>query len=617
MDYFRETSCYRPCEEGSPPRICYYNWTLQNYKTMGPACRNCPANVTDCFQNQCITADGYERGIIAVNNQLPGPSIQVCFGDRIIVDVVNRIPGQTTTIHWHGTDQIGTPHMDGVPMITQCPISQTTTFRYDFKADTFGTLYWHSHNGFQKQDGIQGAMVVRRPTSLEPNSHLYDYDLASHVIFVSDWMKSSAGEHLPGLETHDKFQNPDSILINGKGRKEMDGLYAETPLYLFRVRQGKNYRFRIVGGMCTSCAYKFSISHHTLLVIAVDGCPVEPVRVNSIDMYGGERYDFVLEASEEVRSYWIHVEAIGNCEELQLYSLGILRYSGAKSQFLDDPGYTSHHDEKVLNPYNGTCSKRHEGVCIHQLIGLEPVAHRVTAQDPDVSFSLRFGFHTFSVEDLSQHREYETYFEPSSNRRMSSVVNNISFSFPSSPLLSQRHDVKQSVVCPKGQDGAPRCPLGSGSYCQCLHIIQIPLCAVAQFILIDKGNGGVNHPFHLHGYSFYVIAMGTFENGQTEDDIIEGLHRGTLEISKNPPFRDTIAVPASGYTVIRILARNPGYWFFHCHVLYHGTTGMALVLQVGEDSDMPRPPPGFPKCGDYVPAVYDEKRRTFSTYSMG
>lgn len=52
--------------------------------------------------------------------------------------------------------------------------------------------------------------------------------------------------------------------------------------------------------------------------------------------------------------------------------------------------------------------------------------------------------------------------------------------------------------------------------------------------------------------------MGTFENGQTEEDIIEGLHRGTLEISKNPPFRDTIAVPASGYTVIRILARNPG-----------------------------------------------------------
>jgi hypothetical protein len=65
---------------------------------------------------------------------------------------------------------------------------------------------------------------------------------------------------------------------------------------------------------------------------------------------------------------------------------------------------------QVLNPYNGACSLRDEGVCIHQLVSLEPVAHRVTAHAPDLSFTLRFGFHTVSVEDLSHHREYETYF---------------------------------------------------------------------------------------------------------------------------------------------------------------------------------------------------------------
>jgi FtsP/CotA-like multicopper oxidase with cupredoxin domain len=68
----------------------------------------------------------------------------------------------------------------------------------------------------------------------------------------------------------------------------MDEESAETPLNVFRVRQGKKYRFRIVGGMCTSCAYKLSISHHTLLVIATDGCPVDPVRVSSIDIFGGK-----------------------------------------------------------------------------------------------------------------------------------------------------------------------------------------------------------------------------------------------------------------------------------------------------------------------------------------
>jgi len=73
--------------------------------------------------------------------------LQVCLGDRIIVDVVNNLPGQSTTIHWHGTEQKGTPHMDGVPMVTQCPITEYTTFRYDFTATRVGTLYWHSHSG--------------------------------------------------------------------------------------------------------------------------------------------------------------------------------------------------------------------------------------------------------------------------------------------------------------------------------------------------------------------------------------------------------------------------------------------------------------------------------------
>jgi Putative multicopper oxidases len=76
------------------------------------------------------------------------------------------------------------------------------------------------------------------------------------------------------------------------------------------------------------------------------------------------------------------------------------------------------------------------------------------------------------------------------------------------------------------------------------------------FIL--TGGGGINHPFHMHGYYFNVIAMGKFKNGRNEDHVIEDLRRGTLKISKSPAFKDTIAVPASGYSVIRILADNPG-----------------------------------------------------------
>lgn len=79
---------------------------------------------------QCVLADGVERGILTVNRMIPGPSIQVCEGDRVVVDVENHMEGMEVTIHWHGILQKGTQYYDGVPFVTQCPIQQGNTFRY-------------------------------------------------------------------------------------------------------------------------------------------------------------------------------------------------------------------------------------------------------------------------------------------------------------------------------------------------------------------------------------------------------------------------------------------------------------------------------------------------------
>jgi len=54
---------------------------------------------------------------------------------------------ESTSIHWHGHHQRGTPYMDGVPYITQCPIPPKSSFRYHYTADTPGTHFWHSHSG--------------------------------------------------------------------------------------------------------------------------------------------------------------------------------------------------------------------------------------------------------------------------------------------------------------------------------------------------------------------------------------------------------------------------------------------------------------------------------------
>jgi Multicopper oxidase len=65
-----------------------------------------------------VTFNGIERGLITVNRQLPGPPIQVCKNDVIVVDVKNHMEGGGASIHWHGMTQKGTPFADGVPFLT-------------------------------------------------------------------------------------------------------------------------------------------------------------------------------------------------------------------------------------------------------------------------------------------------------------------------------------------------------------------------------------------------------------------------------------------------------------------------------------------------------------------
>lgn len=52
------------------------------------------------------------------------------------------------------------------------------------------------------------------------------------------------------------------------------------------------------------------------------------------------------------------------------------------------------------------------------------------------------------------------------------------------------------------------------------------------------------------------------------------------------PLKDTVQVPAYGYTIIRIYTNNPGYWIIHCHISTHSENGMAAILRVGDDVEM-------------------------------
>ena len=69
----------------------------------------------------------------------------------------------------------------------------------------------------------------------------------------------------------------------------------------------------------------------------------------------------------------------------------------------------------------------------------------------------------------------------------------------------------------------------------------------------------MSHPMHLHGHTFQIVEI----NGER--------FPGAM--------RDTIIVTPKDTVTIAFDANNPGWWFYHCHDLYHLAAGMATSLK--------------------------------------
>lgn len=79
-------------------------------------------------------------------------------------------------------------------------------------------------------------------------------------------------------------------------------------------------------------------------------------------------------------------------------------------------------------------------------------------------------------------------------------------------------------------------------------------------VLIDKGFAyDANHPFHLHGHAFRVVAMERLGRNVTVEKVEKLYNAGLLKKNlESPPLKDTVTVPDGGYTILRFKASNPG-----------------------------------------------------------
>ena len=231
-----------------------------------------------------MTVDGQTyRSFVAVNGRIPGPTLVVSENQTVAVEVINRLPNEVVSIHWHGLFQQKTPWMDGVAFVSQCPITPGGNFRYIFKAYPYGSYWYHSHVATQRTDGLFGGLIIREPEQVDtqvrsalgnalggfidtPGKHSLTFlDWHQNIgldIFIrsrgqgiyqgdSREVPNQSSVELNGSYSSDGAEISEvpywSGLINGRGRYSLNGTITPSRLSSFEVQPGNTYRFRLIG----------------------------------------------------------------------------------------------------------------------------------------------------------------------------------------------------------------------------------------------------------------------------------------------------------------------------------------------------------------------------------
>jgi len=520
----------------------------------------------------------------------------------------------SAAVHWHGLHQKGTPWMDGVAYITQCPIGPGQTFTYKFKAKPKGTFWYHSHVGPQRTNGAFGALIIKeRPKDgvVEPRDML---------MTLGDWHHHDSGEvyvrmvygNFIGREKYQTTSTLDggkfsgvpwvSGLIEGRGRMydPKTGIPNEVPLTWYNVSKGETVRFRV---MAVGSIYplRVSVDQHYLTVISSDAYDIEDTIVESFIVNPGERFDFLLTANQTIGNYWIRADSLED-NVVNHTVEAILHYREAQA------------DE----PTSKRLECREEKLCIvlNCPFLYYPIGHYIKCLTFD-------DLHSKDAEKTpvftqGDSEEYFLNFHFPGFKVTPGAVNGRKFVMPGISSLTQADQIAEDYEC-KNKD------CGVDKVCYCHYGLDLPYNKTIQMVWINMGRGkGWSHPVHMHGHSFYLLKMGypTYDpsTGQLTADNPDIDCGGDPNINfcndavwarpewrggnipglnlKNPPRKDTVIVPTGGYVVLRIRSDNPGKWFMHCHIEVHALDGMAMVINEAVDQS-PTPPAGFPVCSHF------------------
>ncbi len=557
--------------------------------TQGAATVRYDLYITDSMVNYT----GKKRKSIVVNGSIPAPALVFTIGDTALIFVHNNAD-EPTSIHWHGVQLPN--RMDGVPYLTQEPISPHSVYVYKFPIVQSGTYWYHSHFSLQEQTGLYGALIFNKRT--EP-------DIPTIPLVLSDWSDMKPGQINRRLHTGDDWFSikkhsvqsyAEAISAGRLGVKlgnewkrmhamDVSDVYYErffangdTAQSFPDFKAGDKVRLRIVNGGASSYFW-LSYSGGKITVVASDGNDVVPVDVDRLIIGPSETYDIIVTIPENMQyeflatsedrvghaSVWLgsgmkmpapklprlnyfegmammnkmmkmngDMKPMGMMMSLQKMDMNQVMYPELKNDAMQK-GMSSPDKDLYVCPMHPEVTSNKPGKCPKCGMNLEK------KQDP-VKMSSDAGHSMAGMNMQAGDRVTLNYNMLKAPEKTT---------LPEGPWKELKFEL-------------------TGNMNRYVWTLDNKTVSESDKILIKRGenvriilynNSMMRHPMHLHGHDFRLVN----------------------QYGEYAPLKNVVDVLPMETDTLEFRASESGDWFFHCHILYHMMSGMGRIFSY-EDS---------------------------------
>jgi len=578
------------------------------------------------IKDTIVNFTGKEKRAIAVNGQIPMPTLTFTEGDTAEIYVHNELD-EETSLHWHG---LFLPNQyDGVPNLTQMPIPPHSTHLYRFAIIQHGTHWYHSHSGLQEQIGMYGSMILNKRTA-DPKFRKGIDDLPAVPIVLSEWTDykpenvhrllhnasdwfaikkgttQSYGEAIKQGHFKTKLNNEkkrmlamdvsdvyyDYFLMNGKNEQQ-----------LRQFKGGDKVRLRISNGGA-STYFWLTYAGGKITVVANDGNDIEPVEVDRLIISVSETYDVVVTIPADNTAYEFLATAEDRTKSASIY-LG----DGIKQLITPLPKLKYFEGMKMMNDMmrmNGDLDDMGMQMSLNQMdmnvVMYPEITGEIKKKAPHDMHKMKMGKHkgmkmkdsqnemeqmdTMKMDDMhkgDKQKEKGKMDGMQMNHQEMDGMNMDADQYNSnelSDITTLNYAMLKSPFKTNLPKDAPVKELHfelTGNMNRYVWSLDNKVISETDKILIKKGenvrivlfNGSMmRHPMHLHGHDFRTL------NGQGD----------------YAPLKNVLDIMPMETDTIEFAATESGDWFFHCHILYHMMSGMGRVFSYENSPPNPEIP---------------------------